>query len=60
MKRDQRVGLAARQRQKGRSAEPVHCLEINSFLPGSSTSLCVEITLTYQLHGAESLFFVGI
>ena len=57
MKRDQRVGLAARQMQKGRAAEPVHCLEINSFLPGSSKSLCVGITITYQLHGVESLFF---
>jgi len=57
MKRDQRVGLAARQTQKGRATEPVHCLEINSFLPGSSKSLCVGITITYQLHGVESLFF---
>jgi len=54
MKRDQSVGLAARQRQKGRAAEPVHCLEINSFLPGSSTSFCVEITISTE----QNLYFL--
>lgn len=47
-------------RRDGLQNRYIHCLEINSFLPGSSTSFCVEITITYQIHGVESLFFLGI
>jgi hypothetical protein len=59
MKRDHRVGLAARHRQNGRATQSLQCLEINNFLPGSSKSLSVELTITCQLHGTEP-FLKGI